>query len=306
MMAAGVGPGDEVITPTFSFFATAGCVARLGARPVLVDSDPEDLQPRRRGGEAGDHHEDQGDPAGAPVRPGGGHDGPGRRRRRRARSSRTRLRRSAPATATEAGRRARPGRLLLVLSDQEPRRLRRCRPGDDQRRRDGGAMRLLRDHGMSPRYYHAVVGGNFRLDAIQAAVLRVKLPHLDALARRPAAQRRALPPALRRRPSCSTSSQLPYERPDGSYHIYNQFVVEVPERDALRQYLTEQKIGTEIYYPVPFHRQECFQVPRLQGRRLPGRRSRGRPGARPVRSIPSCPRRTRRASSRRSAAFYRR
>ena len=109
---------------------------------------------------------------------------------------------------------------------------------------------------MQPRYYHAVVGGNFRLDAMQAAVLRVKLPHLDGWhegRRRNAARYRELFAAAR----LLDVVQLPYERPDG-YHIYNQFVVEVPERDALRRHLTEQKIGTEVYYPVPFHEQECF------------------------------------------------
>ncbi len=119
-------------------------------------------------------------------------------------------------------------------------------------------MKLLRDHGMSPRYYHAIIGGNFRLDAIQGAVLRVKLPHLDSWhegRRRNAARYRQLFAEAK----LLDTVQLPYERTDGSYHIYNQFVVEVPERDALRQYLAEQKIGTEIYYPVPFHRQECFK-----------------------------------------------
>ena len=116
-------------------------------------------------------------------------------------------------------------------------------------------VRLLRTHGMQPKYYHQVVGGNFRLDALQAAVLRMKAPHLAAWTearRRNAATYRALfaDAGLRQ-------VELPVERPDG-YHIYNQFVVRVPDRDGLRAHLTAQGIGNEVYYPVPFHRQECF------------------------------------------------
>ena len=117
------------------------------------------------------------------------------------------------------------------------------------------SARLTRNHGMEPKYYHQLVGGNFRLDALQAAVLRVKPPHLAAWteARRRNAARycamfeRALPGRL----------GLPVEPPD-RYHIFNQFIVRVPDRDALRAHLTAAGVGSEIYYPVPFHMQECF------------------------------------------------
>jgi dTDP-4-amino-4,6-dideoxygalactose transaminase len=117
-------------------------------------------------------------------------------------------------------------------------------------------LRLLRNHGMEPKYYHHLVGGNFRLDAIQAAVLRVKLPHLDnwTTGRQRNAQRyRALFDAAK----LTDTVRLPVELSDRT-HIYNQFVVSVPERDRLKAHLDAAGIGTEIYYPVPFHLQKCF------------------------------------------------
>jgi len=117
-------------------------------------------------------------------------------------------------------------------------------------------VRLLRNHGADPKYYHAKIGGNFRLDALQAAVLRVKAPHLGGWtdARRRNAERYR---ALLADSDLGRRVTLPVE-PAGSFHIYNQFVIRGPRRDALREYLTAQRIGTEVYYPVPLHRQECF------------------------------------------------
>jgi dTDP-4-amino-4,6-dideoxygalactose transaminase len=117
-------------------------------------------------------------------------------------------------------------------------------------------MRLLRNHGMEPKYYHHLVGGNFRLDALQAAVLRVKLPHLDAwtAGRQRNAQRyRALFDAAQ----LTDTVRLPVEAADRT-HIYNQFVIRVSDRDRLKTHLDSAGIGTEIYYPVPFHMQKCF------------------------------------------------
>jgi dTDP-4-amino-4,6-dideoxygalactose transaminase len=117
-------------------------------------------------------------------------------------------------------------------------------------------IRLLRNHGAEPKYFHKKVGGNFRLDAIQAAVLRVKLPHLSgwtAMRRANAARYAELftSAGLERRLA------LPVELP-GSFHIFNQYIVRVPDRDRVRASLADQGVGTEIYYPVPFHLQECF------------------------------------------------
>jgi dTDP-4-amino-4,6-dideoxygalactose transaminase len=118
------------------------------------------------------------------------------------------------------------------------------------------AIRRLRNHGSEIRYYHEQVGGNFRLDALQAAVLRVKLPHLDRWTsmRRDNAERYR---QLFERSACAGTVTLPVA-PDDRFHVYNQFVVAVPARDAVRAYLTDHGVGTEVYYPVPFHLQECF------------------------------------------------
>jgi dTDP-4-amino-4,6-dideoxygalactose transaminase len=119
-----------------------------------------------------------------------------------------------------------------------------------------GELRLLRNHGAEPKYFHKRIGGNFRLDALQAAVLRVKLPHLPAwTAKRRENAARYM--ALFREAGVDDRITLPVV-PDGYDHIFNQFVARVPQRDRLRARLAEQGIGTEIYYPVPFHLQECF------------------------------------------------
>jgi dTDP-4-amino-4,6-dideoxygalactose transaminase len=117
--------------------------------------------------------------------------------------------------------------------------------------------RLLRTHGMQPKYYHHLVGGNFRMDALQAAVLRVKAPHLPAWTegrRANAARYRE----LFRAAGLDEAVTLPAEPPGGRPHIFNQFVIRTPERDALKRHLDAAGIGNEIYYPVPFHLQPCF------------------------------------------------
>jgi dTDP-4-amino-4,6-dideoxygalactose transaminase len=116
--------------------------------------------------------------------------------------------------------------------------------------------RLLRTHGMQPKYYHHLVGGNFRMDALQAAVLRVKAPHLQhwTEGRRANAARYR---DLFRAAGLEGFVTLPVEPPDRP-HIFNQFVIRTPERDALKKHLDAAGIGNEIYYPVPFHLQPCF------------------------------------------------
>jgi dTDP-4-amino-4,6-dideoxygalactose transaminase len=123
-------------------------------------------------------------------------------------------------------------------------------------------IRTLRNHGMEPRYYHPLIGGNFRIDAIQSAVLHVKLPHLDewsAGRRARAAHYRKLFAAR----ELEETITLPFESYATSgvenHHIYNQFVIRAQQRDALRQHLQQNGIGTEIYYPLPLHLQECFR-----------------------------------------------
>jgi dTDP-4-amino-4,6-dideoxygalactose transaminase len=121
-------------------------------------------------------------------------------------------------------------------------------------------LRLLRNHGAKPKYYHKIVGGNFRLDTIQAAALLIKLRHLDAWhkARQQHADHYR---DLFQKAGLTGTVTLPEvvdRTPGVRAHIYNQFVIRTPQRDALREFLAGQGIGTEVYYPVPFHLQECF------------------------------------------------
>jgi dTDP-4-amino-4,6-dideoxygalactose transaminase len=256
LMALDVGPGDEVITTTYSFFATAGVVARLGARIVFVDIDPAtfnidtaaavdavtdrtkaimpvhlygrlaDMDPlldvaRRRGIAV---IEDAAQAIGAVDAQG----------------------RSAGSIGDMGCFSFFPSKNLGGFGDG----------GMTVTNDDALAhrLRLLRMHGSEPKYYHAIVGGNFRLDALQAAVLRVKLRHLDdwtAARRRNAARYRELFAAA----GIADRVTLPA---DDAGHIYNQFVIRVAARDELRRHLAAQRIGTEIYYPIPLHLQECF------------------------------------------------
>jgi dTDP-4-amino-4,6-dideoxygalactose transaminase len=123
-------------------------------------------------------------------------------------------------------------------------------------------LRSLRNHGMEPRYYHSMIGGNFRIDALQSAILNIKLPHLDAWSvgrqERAAFYRKAFSDA-----GVLDHIVLPVEAwaetSVPNHHIYNQFVVRVPRRDLVRAALSKAGIGTEVYYPLPLHEQECFQ-----------------------------------------------
>ena len=257
LMALGIGPGDEVITSTFSFFATAGCVSRLGATPRLVDIDPATfnldpaavrsaLTPRTRAiipvhlyGLCADM-----DPILAIARE----------------ANVAVIEDAAQAIgATDKGRPAGSMGTVGCFSFFPSKNLGGFGDGglvtsnDD---RLGEEIRLLRNHGAEPKYFHKRIGGNFRLDALQAAVLRVKLPHLagwSAGRRANAARYRRLFEAA----GLTDRVTLPSAPPDRE-HIYNQFVVRVAHRDAVRAGLTERGIGTEVYYPVPFHLQECF------------------------------------------------
>ncbi|MCU1384182.1 MAG: putative acetyltransferase [Acidobacteria bacterium] len=257
LMALGIKAGDEVVTTTFSFFATAGAIVRAGARPVLVDIDPAtfNIDPVQ---------------AVAAITP--------------------RTKAIMPVhlfglaadldplmeAATRAG--------IAVVEDAAQA------IGSTYKTRPLGAIgafgcfsffpsknlgafgdaglltatdpvlaeraRLLRTHGMKPKYYHHLVGANFRMDAMQAAVLRVKAPHLagwtDGRRANAARYRRLFHDA-----GLDAAITLPAEPSDRS-HIFNQFVIRTPDRDALKQHLDQQGIGNEIYYPVPFHLQPCF------------------------------------------------
>jgi dTDP-4-amino-4,6-dideoxygalactose transaminase len=257
LMALGVGPGDEVVTSTYSFFATAGCVARLGARPVLVDIDPETfnispegvaraITPKTKAilpvhlfGLSADLDPilDEASRAGIAVIEDA------------AQAIGATYKTRATGTMGAAGCFSFfPSKNLGAFGEAG---LVTTRNEDVATR-----LRLLRNHGMAPKYHHHAVGGNFRMDAIQAAVLRVKAPHLGAWteARRLNARRYA---RLFAEAGLGDAVVLPIEPPD-CRHIFNQFVIRVRDRDGLKRHLDGRGIGTEIYYPVPFHLQPCF------------------------------------------------
>jgi len=119
----------------------------------------------------------------------------------------------------------------------------------------------LREHGMRPRYYHELIGGNFRLDEVQAAILKVKLPHLRewSAARRAAADFYHEQFAETGLTKAITLPAEPYRDAVSQHHVYHQYVIRTPRRDALRRHLTEREIGTEIYYPLGLHLQRCFR-----------------------------------------------
>jgi dTDP-4-amino-4,6-dideoxygalactose transaminase len=258
LMALDIGPGDEVIVPAFSFFATAGSVARLGAVPVFVDVDPATLTvdpaavraaltPRTRAmipvhlfGQCADMEplaalaaaqdvaivEDAAQAIGA-----------------------TWQGRPAGALGTAGCFSFFPSKNLGAFGDA----------GLVTTADAGiaGRVRRLRNHGAESKYFHHEIGGNFRLDALQAAVLRVKLPHLDGwnAGRRAGAARYR---TLFEDAGLAARVRLPVEAP-GREHVYHQFVIRVPDRDRVRAHLTQRGVGTEIYYPVPLHRQDCFR-----------------------------------------------
>ncbi len=257
LMALGIKAGDEVVTTTFSFFATAGAISRVGARPVLVDIDPVtfNIDPAQ---------------AAAAITP--------------------RTKAIIPVHLFGMGADMDPimaaanGAGIPVIEDAAQA------IGSTYKSRPLGAIgafgcfsffpsknlgafgdagllttedaalaaraRLLRTHGMKPKYYHHLIGANFRMDALQAAVLRVKAPHLKSWTdgrHANAARYRALFHAA----GLDAAVTLPSEPADRS-HIFNQFVIRVADRDGLKRHLDEQGIGNEVYYPVPFHLQPCF------------------------------------------------
>ena len=282
LMALGIGPGDAVITTPYTFFATAGCIARVGASPVFADIDPEtynisasaireciekncemdsDGAWRTKSGEkiraiiavhlfglccdmAALHEiskrfqldliEDAAQALGA--------ESPFRGRTTKA------------GTMSEVGFFSfYPSKNLGAAGDAG---MIVC--GDEELAQK---LRTLREHGMEPRYFHHVIGGNFRLDEIQAAILAVKLPYLEkwAAARGTAADfygsefvrvgliETIIPPTE------------PYrDRGLTNHHVYHQYVIRAPMRDALREHLAKHEVDTAIYYPLGLHEQECF------------------------------------------------
>jgi dTDP-4-amino-4,6-dideoxygalactose transaminase len=277
-MALQIGVGDAVVTTPFSFFATAGCIARTGATPVFVDIDPRTLnispkalrqftQCRRQNGRlltrdgetiraivpvhlfglccemdevmriAREHDllviEDAAQAIGAQY----------------PQSHAT----AVAGTIGDAGCLSfYPSKNLGAAGDAGAVL---CRNAEL-----AGRIRRCRQHGMEPRYHHQFIGGNFRLDELQAAVLNVKLSHLAgwSAARRAAADFYRKEFSRRNLDKHIVLPAEPYRDRVPEHHIYHQFVIRADSRDELKAHLTANEIGSEIYYPVPLHLQECF------------------------------------------------
>ena len=266
LMAIGIGPGDEVITTPYSFFATAGAIARLGAKPVLVDIDPRtyNIDPSRIGKAVTSKTK-----AIIPVHLYGQCADMGPILDLAKRHNLKVIEDAAQAIGSEYrdGRRAGGMGTVGCLSFFPSKNLGALGDGgmvvtNDQELAE--RMKVVRVHGGKPKYYHKMIGGNFRLDTIQAAVLNVKLNYLDNWTRQRQENARRYE-ALFQQSGLVQNGKVRLPEPvyrDSSathYHIYNQFVLRVEQRDALMGSLKQQGIGTEVYYPVPFHLQECFQ-----------------------------------------------
>ena len=263
LMAADIGPQDQVITSPYTFFATAGCIARAGAKPVFVDIVPETYNISPQGIE--------------------------KTLADMSRAERSRVKAIIPVHLYGQCAEMEPilqiakKYNLYVIEDAaqaigaEYNGKRAGSMGDFGcfsffpsknlgAFGDGGIvtasseelhehLKIIRVHGSRPKYYHKFIGGNFRLDALQAAVVSVKLKYLDEWSR--GRQENAKTYRTLFAESGLEGIKLPVEKENR--HIYNQFVIQVPEkRDELRRFLQQEEIGTEIYYPVPLHLQECF------------------------------------------------
>jgi dTDP-4-amino-4,6-dideoxygalactose transaminase len=274
LMALDIGTGDEVITSPYTFFATGGAIARAGARPIYCDIDPASYNLSPAAVEAFIADQCEFKDGRLINRKTGGHikvllpvhlygqlADMDSMMKIAGRYNLKVIEDAAQAigAAYPDGRRAGdfgdvgcfsffPSKNLGAFGDGGM-----CVCNDDAL---AERLQIMRVHGGKPKYYHAVIGGNFRLDAIQAAILQIKLKYLDdwtmARQKNAAYYDKAFNDAgLKDRLSIPVALQ-------GYRHIYNQYVVRVQKRDALRTFLSEKHIGTEIYYPVPLHMQQCF------------------------------------------------
>jgi dTDP-4-amino-4,6-dideoxygalactose transaminase len=278
LMALGIGPGDAVITTPFTFFATAGTVVRAGAKPLFVDIDPATLNLSVPKLEEFLKTECVLSESGVRTRDG------------------LNVRAVIPVhlfglCSDLAGLRRLCDQWKLSLIEDAAQALGASFPDGDQQVKAGSGgvagffsfyptknlgafgdagmvvtsdpdlakkLQILRNHGMDPKYYHEVVGGNFRIDALQAAVLLRKFGYLESWSKRRWSIAQRYQSGLK-----GLGIGLPvepyHEACGWRGHIYHQFVIRTPQRDQLRTALNEQGIGTEIYYPVPLHEQRCFQ-----------------------------------------------
>ena len=264
LKALGIGPGDEVVTSAYSFFASAGVIVNAGATPVFVDIDPSTynldahrleaaITPNTRALIAVHLYGQCCDLSAV-----------------KAVCEKKKIwliEDAAQAIGAEwEGRRAGSIGDFGCFSFFPSKNLGAAGDGGMVVAQDASLadrVRLLREHGSRPKYYHALVGTNSRLDAIQAAILRVKLKHLDRWS-----EKRARNATLYDQLFEGTRIGRPF-RDARARHIFNQYVIRVPKRDAMRQQLTERGVGTEVYYPVPLHLQQCFAMLGYQEGDLP-------------------------------------
>ena len=274
LMAIGIKPGDEIIIPDYSFFATAGVVSRLNAKPVFIDSEiltynidvskiEKRITPKTK--------------AIIPVHLYG---------QSASMEEILYIAKKHNLKVIEDGAQAigaqyKNGNFVGSIGDIGcfsffPSKNLGCFG-------DGGIvttnneelferLKILRVHGSKPKYYHKYIGGNFRLDAIQAAVLNVKLPYLDIWSEKRRLNAKLYVDQFVKYGLSSKAGVIEYTEEEKvllpeaiykennlkNYHIFNQFIIRVKQRDKLREFLTRNEIGNEIYYPVPFHKQECF------------------------------------------------
>ncbi len=274
LMAIDIKPGDEVILPTYSFFATAGVVSRMNAKPVFVDVDPvtNNIDPKLIEAAITDKTK-----AIIPVHLYGQSADMDEILEIACKNDLIVIEDCAQAIGAQYQNGKKVGSMGLIgcYSFYPTKNLGGFGDGGLVVTNDeemATKLRQMRNHGMEPKYHHKFVGGNFRLDALQAAVLNIKFPHLESWhqARRDNAE---LYTKLFKEAGISEGTGfLKYDDKNkvllpkavyksnghGNYHIYNQYFIRVQKRDELRAFLGENQIGSEIYYPVPFHRQECF------------------------------------------------
>jgi dTDP-4-amino-4,6-dideoxygalactose transaminase len=254
LMAENIGPGDEVITSPYTFFATVGAIARLGATPVFVDIDPAtyNLDAAQMGSRVTNKTR-----AIIPVYLYGQIADMDAVMQVAEKNGLIVIEDAAQAIgARYRGRQAGTMGHYGCFSFFPSKNLGAAGDGgmvvtNDRERAD--KLRCLRGHGAKPKYHHKIIGGNFRLDAIQAAVISAKLPHLDDWT---AARQRNAKQYDRLLGEAGVPIGLPKVTTDR--HIFNQYVIRTSNRDELQAYLQKKGVGTEVYYPVPMHLQECF------------------------------------------------
>ncbi len=274
LMAIGIQPGDEVIVPTFSFFATAGVVSRLNATPVFVDINPVTFNIDPKEFEKKITVKTK---AVIPVHLYG---------QSCEMDEIIKIAKKNGLKVIEDGAQAigvqyKDGRHVGTIGDIG------CFSFFPSKNLggygDGGLvisnddilaerLKILRVHGGEPKYYHKIIGGNFRLDAIQAAILKVKLPFLDGWSQKRRENAEDYNKSFIAAGLAEETGKIYFNEKNKvllpkaiyksdtikNFHIYNQYIIRVEKRDELRQFLAKNEISTEIYYPVPFHMQECF------------------------------------------------